>query len=253
MRERSCRKRFTMRSSSEWNATTTSRPPSRSTASAAPSARASSSSSRLTKMRSAWNVRVAGWMRDAPRGPAARGDDLGELAGAQDRRLRARPLDGAGDPPGLPLLAVDADDRGELAARGRWFTSVAASAPPMPMRMSSGPSRRNEKPRSASSSCMEETPTSSTTPSAGAKPAASRVRLQVGEAAFDELQPPARLRQQAPRRASTARRIAVDGEDLAAALQDRAAVAAAAERPVDVAAALRRPRDAQAPRAGGPA
>ena len=41
------------------------------------------------------------------------------------------------------------------------------------MRMSRGPSRRKEKPRSASSSCMEETPTSSTTPSTGAKPAAA--------------------------------------------------------------------------------
>ena len=38
------------------------------------------------------------------------------------------------------------------------------------MRMSSGPSPWNEKPRSGSSSCIEETPMSSTTPSAGAKP-----------------------------------------------------------------------------------
>ena len=41
----------------------------------------------------------------APAGPAA-GDDLGQLAGAQDRRLGARPLDGTGDAPCLPLLAV---------------------------------------------------------------------------------------------------------------------------------------------------
>ncbi len=71
-RLRSCRKRFTMRSSSEWKDTTTRRPPSASTASAAASAVASSSSSRLMKMRSAWKVRVAGWMCDAPAGPAAR-------------------------------------------------------------------------------------------------------------------------------------------------------------------------------------
>ena len=51
-----------MRSSSEWNATTTSRPPGARIRSAAASAAASSPSSSLTKMRSAWNVRVAGWM-----------------------------------------------------------------------------------------------------------------------------------------------------------------------------------------------
>ena len=51
-----------MRSSSEWNAITTSRPPGLRMRSAAGNARASSPSSSLTKMRSAWNVRVAGWM-----------------------------------------------------------------------------------------------------------------------------------------------------------------------------------------------
>ena len=51
-----------MRSSSEWNDTATSRPPGLSMRSAAASARTSSPSSSLTKMRSAWNVRVAGWM-----------------------------------------------------------------------------------------------------------------------------------------------------------------------------------------------
>ena len=34
----------------------------------------------------------------------------------------------------------------------------AAVGPSWPIRMSSGPSRRNEKPRSASSSCIEDTP-----------------------------------------------------------------------------------------------
>src|SRR5579862_9465878 len=41
----------------------------------------------------------------------------------------------------------------------------AALGPPPPMRMSSGPSRRNEKPRAASSICIDETPTSNTIPS----------------------------------------------------------------------------------------
>src|SRR3984957_14014606 len=50
---RSPRKFLTMRSSSEWNDTTTSRPPGFNTRSAAASARCSSSSSPLTKIRSA--------------------------------------------------------------------------------------------------------------------------------------------------------------------------------------------------------
>ena len=45
------------------------------------------------------------------------------------------------------------------------LTTSAARRPGLPIRMSSGPSARKEKPRSAWSSCMEETPMSSTTPS----------------------------------------------------------------------------------------
>ncbi len=61
-RLRSARKVLTMRSSSEWKATTTSRPDGLSTRSAAARPRASSASSSLTKIRSAWKVRVAGWI-----------------------------------------------------------------------------------------------------------------------------------------------------------------------------------------------
>src|SRR5882762_8554809 len=53
---RSTRKFLTMRSSSEWKDTTTSRPPGFSTRSAADSARCSSSSSWLTKILKPWNV-----------------------------------------------------------------------------------------------------------------------------------------------------------------------------------------------------
>ena len=51
-----------MRSSSEWKVTTASRPPTPSARSAASSASWSSPSSSLTAMRSAWKLRVAGWM-----------------------------------------------------------------------------------------------------------------------------------------------------------------------------------------------
>src|SRR3546814_2826732 len=45
------------------------------------------------------------------------------------------------------------------------LTTSAALGPAFSMRMSSGPSKRNEKPRSASSICGDETPRSSATPS----------------------------------------------------------------------------------------
>jgi len=44
----------------------------------------------------------------------------------------------------------------------------AAVGPDVPMRMSSGPSKRNEKPRAGSSICGEDTPRSSATPSTAA-------------------------------------------------------------------------------------
>ena len=52
---------LTMRSSSEWNEMTASRPPGRSISSAAGSAASSEPSSSLTAMRSAWKTRFAGW------------------------------------------------------------------------------------------------------------------------------------------------------------------------------------------------
>ena len=53
---------FTTRSSSEWNAITTRRPPGASRRHASSTNRSSPSSSSFTRMRSAWNVRVAGWI-----------------------------------------------------------------------------------------------------------------------------------------------------------------------------------------------
>ena len=50
-----------MRSSPEWYDSTAMRPPGRVASIAPSSARGSASSSALTSMRMAWNVRVAGW------------------------------------------------------------------------------------------------------------------------------------------------------------------------------------------------
>jgi hypothetical protein len=81
-----------------------------------------------------------------------RGDDIGERARGRDRRGVARLDDGAGDGARVALLAENENDSREVALARR-VDDI-------------GPSRRKEKPRSAVSSCMEETPRSSTTPSA---------------------------------------------------------------------------------------
>jgi hypothetical protein len=146
-------KRLTMRSSSEWKVTTTSRPPGFSTRSAATSAFASSPSSSLTKMRSAWKTRVAGmdlvlracgryasrWRRQVP-------------ACAETPASGAPLLDHAGDAAGVPLLAQKAEDAREVAGLEAVDDIGRRLGPLCAMRMSSGPSARKEKPRSASSS-----------------------------------------------------------------------------------------------------
>src|SRR5579883_1696426 len=70
--ERRAKNCLTMRSSSEWNVTTTRRPPGLRIASAATSPRANSPSSSLTAMRKAWKLRVAGWMGSPGRAGATR-------------------------------------------------------------------------------------------------------------------------------------------------------------------------------------
>jgi hypothetical protein len=92
--------------------------------------------------------------------------DLGELAGALDR---PRGDDRAGDAARLRLLAIAVDDVGDLGFVGL-VEEVGGARPSWLMRMSSGPSAWKEKPRSAWSSCMEETPISSVTPSTASTP-----------------------------------------------------------------------------------
>ena len=101
----------------------------------------------------------------------------------------ARRDDGAGDARAscAPRPGGRGCRRGPL--RPSLLTTSAAVGPAGDMRMSSGPSPWNEKPRSGSSSCIEETPMSSTTPSTGAKPCVAAIAIQFAEAAFDERQP----------------------------------------------------------------
>ena len=128
-----------------------------------------------------------------------------------------------------------------MSARSRsdaCATTSAALGPSPPMRMSSGPSSRNEKPRSASSSCIEDTPRSSTTPSTAAWPNFSRDAVERGEALLDQRQSAiGRLHQIGAVRHRAL--VAVDADDLRiGGREDRAAVAAGAEGAVDIDAAV---------------
>ena len=92
-----------------------------------------------------------------------------QLGCARERLIAAAGDDGPGDGARAALVAQMEEDVGEIRIVFR-VDDVGGGRSAFPMRMSSGPSLWNEKPRSGSSSCMEETPMSSTTPSAGAKP-----------------------------------------------------------------------------------
>ena len=113
--ERSAMKRLTMRSSSEWKVTTASRPPGFSARSAANSAPASSPSSSLTKMRSAWKTRVAGWILSFGLRPTCVSIASARSSVRSNGRSLAPPLDHARDAAGMPLLAEEAEDAREIA------------------------------------------------------------------------------------------------------------------------------------------
>ena len=131
--ERSAKKRLTMRSSSEWKVTTTSRPPGFSARSAANSAWASSPSSSLTKMRSAWKTRVAGWILSFVARPMTRLDQRRRgRACVANGRFGAALLDASRDAARMPLLAEEAEDAGEVADLGAVDDIGGADARPAP-------------------------------------------------------------------------------------------------------------------------
>src|SRR5262249_9816258 len=112
-RLRVARNVFTMRSSSEWKATATSRPPGRSTASAAARPAASSASSSFTNRRSAWKVRVAGWI--APGRACTTWATMSASAAVVRMGAPARAHDRARDRARVALLAERRDDDGKIA------------------------------------------------------------------------------------------------------------------------------------------
>ena len=103
-----------------------------------------------------------------------------------------------------------------------------------PIRMSSGPSRRNEKPRPASSSCIDETPRSNTTPSTVSwpRPRATSSRLEK-RSSTSVRRPAAALTRSAPE--CNRLLIAIDADHPAVrGSENGAGIAAGAECRIDV-------------------
>ena len=76
-------------------------------------------------------------------------DHGGEVEGAGERRLDPAAQDGRGDPARLPLVAILFQDMGQRAVIPGVDDVGGAVALDRDIRMSSGPSRMKEKPRSA--------------------------------------------------------------------------------------------------------
>ncbi len=128
---RSARKVLTIRSSSEWKATTARRPPGLRMRSAAARPSASSHSSSLTKMRKRLE-RARRRMNCARPRAHHLADDVGERARGADRRFRARRDDGARDRAGMPLLAENRENGWRDRVRRRARPRRPRSARPCP-------------------------------------------------------------------------------------------------------------------------
>ena len=161
---------LTTRSSSEWKLITASRPPGFSRQARPAMPRSSESSSPLTRIRSAWKLRVAGCLPGSRRPTCARPAPAScgcvRIGVPRDpRRSRARC---AGSCAPRRIATARRRCRAPRHAPGNRPRSRPARGS---MRMSSGASAMKLKPRAASSSCGEDTPRSSSTPS---RPARSR-------------------------------------------------------------------------------
>ena len=140
------------------------RPPGASTSSELFSASSISSSSLFTQIRTAWKVRVAGCLCLSFTGVAAAmtsASSLVRVIGSTRLRstmARAIRLPKRSSPKVLITQAISASSAVCNHSAADW-PRVGS------IRISSGPSRIKEKPRSASSSCGEETPRSRRIPS----------------------------------------------------------------------------------------
>ena len=233
-----------MRSSREWKLTTARRPPAFRTRSAAARPASSSSSSSLTAMRRAWKTRVAGWVFAPRRPPSARSTTSARSRvrtnGCSARR-RTMALAIAAR---LPLLAVVAEDPRQFL--GRRIVDQIGGARPTRCPCACRAARRacREKPRSASSICMEETPRSKATPSTPLSPTNSAMRENGAVTRRKST-----LRRSAVRRNGRTRRVAIEGDAPRRPRPGRrAAVAAGAEGGVDEHPARREVRGPPSPR-----
>ena len=101
-------------------------------------------------------------------------DHFGQIGGPFERALLAALHDGASYPLGEAFFAIFLEDRAISSSVALAMNSAALMPRPGFMRMSSGPSLRKLKPRSGSSSCGDDTPRSSRTPST--RPSRPRAR-----------------------------------------------------------------------------
>ena len=124
----------------------------------------------------------------------------------ESARCCARRDDGARDPAGKALLAERADQLGQLGFGRAARRDRPRSRPPRPCACRAARRARNEKPRSAASSCSDETPRSRATPAIG--PGAPRRRA-------------APCRRTGPRSAAAARDARRQARRRAAARRDR--------------------------------
>ncbi len=153
-----------MRSSNEWKVMTANLPPGTSNSTAIGRTASRTSSSWLTSIRRAWNVRVAGWILSRPcltcvmiwaSSPVVRMGRWATMARAIRRDCLSSPY--------CQMMSA-------RSASGNELTRSAADGPSPERRMSNGPSCWKEKPRSALSSCREDTPRSKRIPSTRSKP-----------------------------------------------------------------------------------
>ena len=187
-------------------------------------------------MRSAWNVRVAGWM-SCGLARTTRGDDVGELRGRVDRRLGARLDDGAGDWRAKTLLAEYEDDVGEIALAGGVHDVGGAR----PLAAHAHVERPVEPEREAALGLVELHRGDADVEHDAVDrswPQLARDGVEIGEAIFDQRQPAAGVLDEIGAERDR-RLVAVDADDLAVGgVEDRARIAAGAEGAVDIDAAV---------------
>ena len=154
---------LTARSSSEWKLMTARRPPGASTSNAAARPACSWPSSSLMNMRSAWKVRVAGFLPGS-RVRTARATSSASCAvrvmGARSRAV-AMACATRRAKRSSPSVAITS----RISSTPARASHAATGSPRVgSMRISSGPSARKLKPRSGVSSCGDDTPRSKSTP-----------------------------------------------------------------------------------------